>query len=300
MATRFDIQQEAGQGLDTIRRRYLKRLADYTKRPTILYASAAGTSKYANMGGPHFSVTQEDMQGFMASCAGLKGDKLDLILHSPGGSLETAEQVVNYLRAKYTHIRAIIPQNAMSAATMIACACDEIVMGKHSALGPIDPQITIGRPQGAVTLPAAAFLDEFEQAKREIAATPASAAVWIDKLRELPPGFLSRCQVAQELSELRVKEWLTNFMGLSQADAASAAAWLADAKEHKSHGRPLSADMLRAKKIKVTNMEDDQNLQDRILSVFHASMVTFEMTACGKIIEGSHGKGYYLQIKNGR
>jgi ClpP class serine protease len=28
---------------------------------------------------------------------------------------------------------------AMSAATMIACAADVIVMGKHSFLGPIDP-----------------------------------------------------------------------------------------------------------------------------------------------------------------
>ena len=30
---------------------------------------------------------------------------------------------------------------AMSGGTMIACSCKEILMGKHSSLGPVDPQI---------------------------------------------------------------------------------------------------------------------------------------------------------------
>ena len=38
-------------------------------------------------------------------------------------------------------IRAIIPQTSMSGGTMIACSCKEILMGKHSSLGPVDPQI---------------------------------------------------------------------------------------------------------------------------------------------------------------
>ena len=39
-----------------------------------------------------------------------------------------------------TDIRAIVPQLALSAGTMVALACKEIIMGKHSSLGPIDPQ----------------------------------------------------------------------------------------------------------------------------------------------------------------
>lgn len=43
----------------------------------------------------------------------------------------------------------------MSAATMLACACDEIVMGKQSAIGPIDPQMTLTKANGiAYSLPA--------------------------------------------------------------------------------------------------------------------------------------------------
>ena len=50
---------------------------------------------------------------------GLEGDGLDLILHSPGGSPEAAEAIVSYLRSRFSHIRVIVPQLAMSAATMI-------------------------------------------------------------------------------------------------------------------------------------------------------------------------------------
>ena len=39
---------------------------------------------------------------------------------------------MDYLRAMWsTDIRAVIPQLAMSAGTMIACSCKEIVMGKQ-------------------------------------------------------------------------------------------------------------------------------------------------------------------------
>jgi ClpP class serine protease len=129
----------------------------------------------------------------MSALHGLKGDKLDLILHSPGGSMEAADQIVQYLRSKYDYIRAIIPQNAMSAATMIACACDEIVMGKHSALGPIDPQVTFPTPSGSFTAPAQAILDEFEQAKKEVTSDPSTAPLWVSKVQAYPHGFLNVC-----------------------------------------------------------------------------------------------------------
>ncbi|MBQ6152900.1 MAG: hypothetical protein IJJ15_04055 [Ruminococcus sp.] len=36
----------------------------------------------------------------------------------------------------------------MSAASMLSCACDEIIMGKQSSIGPIDPQMTLTKPNG--------------------------------------------------------------------------------------------------------------------------------------------------------
>ena len=67
---------------------------------------------------------------------------LDLILHTPGGEINATEALVNYLRYAFDgDIRALIPHQAMSAGTMISLACKTIVMGAHSSLGPIDPQV---------------------------------------------------------------------------------------------------------------------------------------------------------------
>lgn len=139
MPTRAELERELLRCGDELRHRYLKRLHEITKRDVILYASGFTSLKAGTVPPWTLSIGIQDVQCFMAALHGLKGRELDLVLHSPGGSLESAEQLVQYLRSKYDHIRAIIPQNAMSAATMIACACNEIVMGKQSALGPTDP-----------------------------------------------------------------------------------------------------------------------------------------------------------------
>ncbi len=157
MPTRKEIAEQVlkakATAQDEIRRTFFKKFHEHTSRDAILYASSFSSRKGFEVPGLFLSIVVEDIQGFMSALHGLEGKELDLILHSPGGSLEAAEQIVTYLRSKYDHIRAIVPQNAMSAATMIACACDEIVMGKHSALGPIDPQITVPTQAGPFTAP---------------------------------------------------------------------------------------------------------------------------------------------------
>jgi hypothetical protein len=52
--------------------------------------------------------------------------------------------------------------------------------------------------------------------------------------------------------------------------------------------------------LKITPLEDDQSLQDLVLSVFHATVVTFERTNCVKIFENHNGKGMFLQIAVGK
>ncbi len=103
----------------------------------------------------------------MEVTAGPQNKKLDLILHSPGGSPTAAEGIVTYLRSRFEHIRVIVPNLAMSAATMVSCAADVIVMGKHSFLGPIDPQLLLSTPLGMRSVPAQAILDQFDRAQRE-------------------------------------------------------------------------------------------------------------------------------------
>jgi len=307
MATKDDITKEIltqkAASQDVVRRKYLADLHEYTKRDTILYSTAFASKKLPNLPSFLVSVTNEDIQGFMAALHGLKGDKLDLILHSPGGSLEAADQIVQYLRKKYAHIRAIVPQNAMSAATMIACACDTIVMGKHSAIGPIDPQVTFPTRNGHSTAPAHAILSEFMQARQEILTDPRTAVLWAGRIQNYPPGFLQMCQDAIRLSEDKVAEWLDMYMfATAEKKGAAIAKWLANAGEHKTHGRPIGIDKAVEIGLVIEPLEDDQRLQDRVLPVFHAAAITHELTDCMKIIENHEGRGAFLnvQIKQGK
>lgn len=218
MPSRNDIYDEInkfkGLGQDIVRRKYLEKLHRYTKRDTILYSSGFITPKSSRYSPSVYGITDSDISAFMSALYKLKGDKLDIIMHSPGGSAESAEQIIKYLREKYDYIRMIIPMKAMSAATMLACACDNIVMCKHSAIGPIDPQL-IGPNFSA---PAQSILDEFEKAKIEITRNPKSALLWVKRIEKYPPGFLTTCENIIELAKVRVEEWLKIWMFKNDPD----------------------------------------------------------------------------------
>lgn len=128
---------------DTVRNKYLKELSAFTGRDTIIYATRWTSGDVP----PNLvTITDEDVHAFMEAVSGLKCDNLDLILHSGGGSAEATDAIVSYLRQKFKHIRVIIPQAAMSAATMLACSADIIIMGKQSSIGPIDPNLFYKHP----------------------------------------------------------------------------------------------------------------------------------------------------------
>jgi ClpP class serine protease len=125
--------------LDIVRRKYLAQIQQKTGRNTIAYYSG-WLQKPQQMDA---IVNDKDKNAFMVTVHKLDRTKgLDLILHTPGGDLAATESMVDYLYSIFgKDIRAIIPQISISAGTMIALACKEIVMGKQSNLGPIDPQI---------------------------------------------------------------------------------------------------------------------------------------------------------------
>lgn len=276
---------------DRVRRKYLHALHLHTERQTILYASGWLQKEDA----ASTSINEEDIHALMEVTAGMSGRELDLILHSPGGTVEAAEAIVSYLRSRFSHIRVIIPYLAMSAATMIACAADEVVMGKHSFLGPTDPQFLLMTPLGIRSVPAQAVLDQFEKAKRECA-DPAKLSAWLPMLAQYGPDLLERSDMALELSKTLVKQWLKTYMFKfaddAESQAESVATWLASHQNFKSHSRHLPRSKLISKGMKVVELEQDQALQDKSLSVFHAANHTFAGTLAAKIVENHQGKAF--------
>ena len=140
----------------------------------------------------HFKtlINDADIQGSMTCVNGLsKKDKdLILLLHTPGGMVESAKRIVNYLRTVFKkRIITIVPRSAFSMGTYIACASDYIYMGPYSYLGPADPQINLNGLQVSLD----AIRKEFDTAKLELSENPALSTFWTPRLTMLPAGYLS-------------------------------------------------------------------------------------------------------------
>jgi len=274
---------------DIVRRRYLAQMHGLTGRATIVYATK-WTMPNAGAGVPldMLSITANDIHGFMEAVYGLTDRNLDLIVHSPGGSAEAAEAIVEYLRSKFDHIRVFVPHMAMSAATMLACAADQIVMGNHSFIGPIDPQLQLQTALGPRFVPAQAIIQQFDMAKTE-SADPTKLRAWLPMLSQYGPDLLATCINVSDLSKTLVTEWLKKYMFKGQRSGRKKAEeignWLGSHDVFKTHGRPISRALAEQHKLNIMELESDQPLQDAVLSVYHALVHTLASTGTVKIIE---------------
>lgn len=275
---------------DVVRRKYLKSLSGYTGRNTITYYSGwlqkegfPGKDPYV------FFVNDTDKNGFMSVIHDLDPELgLDLVLHTPGGDIAATESLVEYLHSKFSDIRAIIPQMAMSAGTMIALSCREIIMGRQSSIGPIDPQYDGVSAHGVV--------EESKRASDDIKNDPLMIGIWEPILSQYSPAFIGDCRKAIDWANVMVKDWLIKgmFDGLPNAEllADKVLAELSDHALTLSHSRHISAVRAKTLGIKVMLMEDDQFLQDHILSLHHACVLTLSDTMVFKLVENQNGSSF--------
>jgi hypothetical protein len=297
-------QHIASNAITVVRHGYLRQLNDKTGRNVIAYYSGF-LSKPPNIGG--LEINDEDKNGFMMAVHKLDRSKgLDLILHTPGGNITSTQSIVDYLHKMFRSntnsvpdIRAIVPQIAMSAGTMIACSCKEIWMGKHSNLGPIDPQL-----QG---VPTYGVLKEFEQACKEVKRDPSKIPLWQTIIGQYRPTFLSRCENAIALSNTFVREQLASVMFNGDSDAKKKAARIVKSLAHyaknRTHDRHIHFEECHRMGLSVKSIEEakdlegnkDRGFQDLILTVHHCYMHTLMNTVAYKVIENHLGVG---MIKN--
>ncbi|MCY4038899.1 MAG: hypothetical protein OXF09_05525 [Hyphomicrobiales bacterium] len=251
---------------DFVRGKYLNQLSEYTERNVIAYYSGFLSDPHSH----DAAINEDDKNGFMFCCHGLDRTKgLDLILHTSGGDLQAMASLVTYLKEVFGNdIRAIIPQIAMSAGTMMAVACKSIVMGKQSSLGPTDPWVN-GHPAYAVK-------KQFEQAHEEITENPNTALVWQPILRNLGASFLKQCDWAIQYAENFVTEALKANMLKEHPEATAKskeiAETLGDLERNKSHGRRFHYMDCKNMGLEIEMLEDKQELQDLVLSVHHCYM----------------------------
>lgn len=292
-----EIEQKS-HPMDDIRIKYLRILSKYTERNVIAYYSGFMQFPSARQ----ISIEDEDKNAFMQMVYGMDRSKgLDLILHTPGGDIAATESLVYYLRQMFgTDIRAFIPQMAMSAGTMIALSCKEIIMGKQSNLGPIDPQYS--------GISCAGVLKEFSTALEDVNKNPSSAAVWASIIGKYHPTFLGDCENAIRWSKTIVTEWLESNMLIRSKNKKEKAEKIVNAlSDHDgtfAHNRHIHMDELKSLGVKVVPLESFEkqeidgckDLQDCLLTLHHAYMQTLGTCGILKILENQNGNSMRISV----
>ena len=299
--------------LDNVRQNYLKQLHELTDRNIVIYYSGWLQNPLNKT-----EINDEDKTGFMTVLHGLDHTKgLDIILHTPGGQTGATESLVDYLRLVFGRdIRAFVPQLALSGGTIIACGCKEIYMGKHSSLGPIDPQINDPR---LGQMPAHGVIEEFKRAFQDVKNDPDAILVWQPILNKYPIAFIGRCEKAIQMVEEMVRDWLrtgmfkdrddpiviTDEKGVPVTDekgnkimttkSAHVAHVLTSADIFKSHDRHIRPEDCAQIGLEIRLLEEDSDLQDAVLSVHHACIHTLSRGRVLKLIENHAGKTF-LQV----
>lgn len=277
---------------DTIRQKYIQEFAKYRNRNVIIYYSG-----WLQISVPlaEVSITDSDINGFMTNLHGLDKSKgLDLILHTPGGSIAATENIVNYLRDFFNcNIEVFIPQLAMSAGTMIACSSEKIHMGKQSSLGPIDPQIFL---PGIGQVAAFELLEEVERGIQEVQQNPASQVFWMQIFQKYKPTDVGTCEKAIDWSKEITTQWLQDCMLKDKENKRDLAQSIVDKiishEDTKSHSRHLSASKCKEIGLNIVDLEQDAKIQDLVLSIHHACMTTLQSDRIVKIIENNTGKTF--------
>ena len=155
---------------------------------------------------------------------------LDIILHTPGGLVLAALQIARAIDAHKGKATVFVPHYAMSGGTLIALAADEIVMSRHSVLGPIDPQLG--------EMPAASLIKVVEE--KPIAKVDDQTLVLAD---------VGRKAVAQlkEAARALLANHLSAEQAATLAEKLATGTWTHDypiqATEAKALGLPVSTDM---------------------------------------------------------
>lgn len=278
----------AGAGIDYIAKQqdlYLRKISEITGRNVIMYFSAF-------LQRPRISdtaINDKDINALMAAIHKLDRSKgVDIILHTPGGDMTTTEQIIYYLHSAFSgNIRAIVPQMAMSAGSMIAVSCKSILMGRQSCLGPFDPQVN--------NMPSQSVVSEFYKAVNDVKNNPASLGLWQTIISKINPTFLTICEQANKLSEE------LSDMILEKSDYDSDAKKrikeiFAKSSNSKTHSRHINRDRCKESGLHIEDLEASQELQDAVLSVHHCCMILAEGLPISKIVKNQIGSSYVVNI----
>lgn len=287
--------------LDNKLKEHLSAISGRRNGATVIFYASAFLQKNAD----NVAITREDINGFMNALYEAPTDRgLVLILHTPGGDPNAVESIVEYLHSKFHYLEVIVPYLAMSGGAMISLASDKLTLGRQSQLGPIDPQLVIGNK----THSARAIQEGFNKAREDIESDTKLAHLWAPILQNMGPSLFLEAEKALSYSKELVANWLTKRMlkyvigdeteRKRKADTIAAyfnAEAIPDHGQVHVHGQRIGAVKLQELGLNLRFFEDDQALQNDILTAYHLMTLIFETTPSFKFIASDRGKMWVKQ-----
>lgn len=270
----------------------LKLIGEYNKiRGTylIVYAGAISKAKVP------IALGMDDYYIIYDMLRDVKFETLDFYVETPGGSGETAEEIVRFIRGKFKVVNFIVSGEAKSAGTILVLSGDEILMTGSGSLGPIDAQIRIGRS----TVSAHDYVEWVNEKQKEAEENgmlnPFDATV----VAQVSPGEFKHVFHALKFAEDLVKDWLpkykfknwmitetrkldvTDEMRTNRADEI--AKELTNHGKWRSHGRSLKIPDLDGIGLKVINVDEDTALAEVVYRIQTVIRLLFHSTTIYKI-----------------
>jgi phage FluMu protein Com len=278
----------------------LKLIGEYNlHRGTYLFVYATAFNKPVREAG----LVQEDYYTFSDMLSGRTDvRRLDVYLETPGGSGETAEEIVRFLRGKFECVHFVVSGEAKSAGTIMALSGDEILMTGTGSLGPIDAQIMVGRSRQS----ASDYMEWVTEKRAEAAKVGRLNPFDATMVAQITPGELQGAFHALKFAEDLVVDWLQKYkfknwtetktrklpvtaeMRLDAAKRVATA--LNDHARWRSHGRSIKAIDFDDIGLDIVKVEADAKLADLVYRIQTVCRFLFEKTSTFKVFATAENK----------
>lgn len=279
----------------------LRLISEYNRlRGTYLFIYAASIGKSI----PAVPLIQDDYYVIYDMLNGKKEnvEKIDVYIETPGGSGETAEEIVRFLHNNFETVSFVVSGEAKSAGTIIVLSGDEILMTETGSLGPIDAQMKIGRS----VVSAYDYMEWVEEKRKEAEKQGRLNPFDATMVAQITPGELGSVFHSLKFAEDLVVEWLINYKfknwtvtethkkpvteEIKRERAEEIAKELTNHSKWRSHGRSIKIRDLEEIGLKITKIYDNKELSEIVYRIQTVCKLLFETSTTFKIFATQENK----------
>lgn len=270
--------------------RLIKEYNNYRQTNLLVMASAVGKPI------PDIALLQEDYYMVADMLSSLTNTaKVDIYLETPGGSGETAEEIVEFIRKKFDFVSFVVSGEAKSAGTIMVLSADEILMTQTGSLGPIDAQVQIGRSR----ISAYDYIEWVKEKQKEATEKGKLNPFDATMIAQISPGELKGVHNSLCFAEDLVGKWLKQYKfkhwnitktkkmivteSMKENKAKEIAGKLINHSEWRSHGRSLKIEDLEKLGLEIKKIDDDIKLKDIVSRIQVVCRLLFGSTGTYKI-----------------